>query len=176
MYSRADFRGISLNGRVAYGILCFENFLVKLNYCNQEWKEILEDLWSFTNASDIEHWGDIISDIIPNHLLEFDDYDSSDFEILERDRYQKLYNLYIDCDNRIDDLMMMVYNLGMSHIYSSIVGIGEPSLIELETILEFMKSNSIDLPNIKPLKAYSIRKNSGRGVDFEGRKLSKILK
>lgn len=40
---------ISLKGRVAYSIACFENTLFFLNYNTDDWKMVLEYLWQFTS-------------------------------------------------------------------------------------------------------------------------------
>ncbi len=43
------FGHISMRGRVAYGISCFENAIVALKYDINDWKIVLNYLWEFTN-------------------------------------------------------------------------------------------------------------------------------
>ncbi|MGE5472861.1 MAG: hypothetical protein ACM3UU_01430 [Ignavibacteriales bacterium] len=170
-----NFKGISLNGRVAYGISCFENTLLFLKYDVSNWKMILELLWDFTSTENLEAWNDQIAEVIPENLLEFKTYEQHDFEYLEESQFEYLYNLYQNIDNRIGILIRQIFYLGSSHSYSVIVDHGQRSLEELDRIITFMIDNSIPLPDIELFKRYSIDENKGWGNKFDGTKLSKIL-
>lgn len=65
------FRHISMRGRVAYGISCFENAIIALKYDINDWKIVLNYLWEFTNIQYLDDWNDIVVELIPENLTEF---------------------------------------------------------------------------------------------------------
>lgn len=170
-----DFKNISLRGRVSYAICCFENTLLHLKYNVNDWKIVLEYLWEFTSIEYLDDWSGTIVEIIPTNLLEFKDYEKHEFEYINEETFNYLYNLYQNIDEKIDDLMNAIYDIGVSHIYSIIEGYGQSSLDALDIVLEFMNENNILLPDIKIFKKYSIEENRGWGNRFDGRSLSGIL-
>ncbi|NLL81465.1 MAG: hypothetical protein GX231_04050 [Tissierellia bacterium] len=173
--NKDDFKNISLNGRVAYGISCFENTLLSLNYNVNDWKIVLEFLWEFTSIEFLDEWSSIVVEIIPDHLLEFKTYEEHDFEYLDRNNFKYLYNLYQGIDEKIDSIMTSIYNIGTSHAYSVIVEYGQKSLDELGLLINFMTEHKLQLPDIEPFLKYSIEENKGWGNKFDGKALSKIL-
>lgn len=170
-----SFKDISLNGRVAYAISCFENLLLSLNYNSVMWNDVLKYLWEFTSIQNLEEWNDKIAEIIPENLLEFNSYEEDDFEYIDKDTFKKLYELYQNIDTKVEFIIRQIFYIGSSHSYSRIDGCGQNSLDQLDILIEFMRSNSISLPDIKPFLKYSIKENKGWGNDFDGSKLSKIL-
>lgn len=178
MYTDEEFYEISLKGIVAYSITCFENVLLSLKYNDEEWKEVLEDLWLYTSIKYIDDWQDIVSDIIPSHLLEFDNYEDSDFETLTLNDYEKLYKIYVDCDEIINNVMLNIFFLGTSqnHKNEDTVVKVIPNINYIKDIINCLELNNMPVPNINSFKQYSATEKDGWGFDFEGRKLSKILK
>lgn len=170
-----DFKNISLNGRVAFSISCFENTLLTLNYNINDWRIVLECLWEFTSIQYLDDWSDKVGEIIPDNLLEFKTYEEHDFEYLDEKSFEYLYNLYQNIDEKIDDVMTAIYNIGNSHAYSVIVEYGQKSLDELEILINYMTINNITLPDIKSFEKFSIEENRGWGNKFDGRSISRIL-
>lgn len=173
--NKDDFKNISLSGRVAFGINCFENLLFSLKYNVNDWRLVLECLWEFTSIQYLDEWSGKVVEIIPDHLLEFKTYEEHDFEYLDERNFKYLYNLYQNIDEKIDFVITAIYNIGTSHAYSIIVKYGQRSLDELEILLNYMTKNDIPLPDIKPFEKFSIEENKGWGNKFNGIKLSKIL-
>lgn len=169
------FRCTSIRGRVAYGISCIENALIALNYDPNDWKIVLYHLWEFTCADNIEDCNTIANELIPENLLEFKTYEEHDFELLSKDEFQYLYNLYQKIDESIDILLYAIHELGASHAYSEISGYGESSLKSLERLISCMIDYNYPLPDIEPFLKYSIEEDEGWGNKFDGTKLSKIL-
>lgn len=64
MMSMEKFKQISLRGRVAYGVSCFENVLLALKYNLNDWKIVLNYLWEFTNSSNLEECNTIANELI----------------------------------------------------------------------------------------------------------------
>lgn len=170
-----EFKKISLSGRVSYSICCFENTLFYLNYHVEDWKIVLEYLWKFTSIEYLDDWNGIVSEIIPENLLEFKTYEEHDFEYLNEEDFRYLYQLYQNIDEKIDDLMSMVYAIGASHSYSVIEGYGQASFHELAKLIDYMLENHIPLPDIDSFRKFSIEENRGWGNRFEGKSLSKII-
>lgn len=166
---------VSLMGRVSYGICCFENTLFHLGYRVQDWKIVLEALWSFTSIEYLDDWNGIISEMIPENLLEFRSYEEHDFEYLDEDTFQYLYQLYQNIDEQIDDVMSAVYDIGASHPYSVIVGYGQESFYELTKLIDYMTKKQIPLPDIDAFRRFRIEENKGWGNRFDGRSLSRII-
>lgn len=73
--NKEDLKNISLRGRVAFGIRCFENALLALQYNVSQWRIVLDYLWSFTNIDFLDDWSGLIAEIIPENLLEFKSYE-----------------------------------------------------------------------------------------------------
>ncbi|MEK4171376.1 hypothetical protein MHI22_07360 [Lysinibacillus sp. FSL L8-0312] len=169
------FRKISLNGRVSFSISCLENTLQYLDYDVNEWRIILEYLWDFTSIKYIDDWSGVISEIIPENLLEFKLYEEHDFEYLDEENFEFLSKLYQNLDKKIEFVMTSIYYIGTSHAYTKIVDYGQDSLDELEILINYLIENHIPLPDVNPFKLFSIGENNGWGNAFVGSKLSKIL-
>ena len=71
---------VSMNGRMAYTIMCVEAFL-KARYPEKDWTFISEMMWkaTLTNWSD---WTEEYSAVIPDVLLQYDEYDSETGELI----------------------------------------------------------------------------------------------
>jgi hypothetical protein len=168
------FKKISLRGRVAYGIMCFEQMLIQF-YDENKWSSILELLWSFVRTNNLELWGDKVNEIIPENLLEFDNYEESEFEYLSIEFYEYLVNLYQSLDDKINDFILKIYYLGTSHAYTNIENEGKTSLIVLQDIIDFMNKNNIIFPEYNNLICFSIDEDEGWGRKFNGKEYSLIL-
>lgn len=171
-----EFKKISLNGRVAYGICCFENALTALNYNIDEWKAVLEYLWDFTSNRYLDDWSGVVAEILPENLLEFKTYEEHDYEYLDEENFKYLNKLYKNIDAKIDFIMTAIYNIGTSHAYTIIVDYGQKSLEELDKLIDYMKENDIPLPEEKQFTRFSFEENKGWGSKFDGRSISSILK
>lgn len=170
-----DLETVSLKGRVAFGIRCFENVLLEQHYDTAEWEPVLEKLWLFTSIRYLDDWSDMIAEILPENLLEFRAYERHDFEHLDEESFERLYRLYQTADEKIDVLMTAIYNIGTSHAYSRIEGNGGESLRELEKLIEYMAKIGVSLPDAAGFKQFSISENKGWGNSFDGKKISRIL-
>ncbi|MFK4304732.1 MULTISPECIES: hypothetical protein [unclassified Paenibacillus] len=169
------FKHISMRGRVAYGVSCFENAIIALKYDVNDWRIVLNYLWEFTSIQYLDDWNDIVVELIPENLTEFKTYEEEEFERLSKDEFIYLYSLYQNIDGSVDALLREIYDLGISHTYTVIEGYGESSLKSLERIIKFMIDYNFPLPSIDPFLKFSIEENRGWGHKFDGTKLSKIL-
>ncbi|KAA8756747.1 hypothetical protein [Paenibacillus sp. UASWS1643] len=170
-----QFKYISLRGRVAYGISCFENIILTLKYDVNDWKLVLNYLWEFTSTQYLDDWNEVVVELIPENLLEFQTYEEHEFERLSKDEFLYLFKLYQYIDRSINTSIRDIYELGISHAYSVIEGYGENSLNSLQKIINFMNHSNFPLPDIQSFLIYSIKENRGWGDKFDGTKVSKII-
>ncbi|MGG4221603.1 hypothetical protein ABEW32_25700 [Paenibacillus jamilae] len=175
MMHMEKFRHISMRGRVAYGINCFENAIIALKYDVNDWNIVLNYLWEYTNIQYLDDWNDIFIELTPENLTEFKTYEEEELEKLSKDEFIYLYSLYQNIDEPVAALLRGIYELGISHAYTVIEGYGESSLKSLERIIKLMIDYNIPLPSIEPFLKFSIEENRGWGDKFDGTKLSKIL-
>lgn len=169
------FENVSITGRIAYGIMCAEEYLLQ-KYPDKDWTIILEYFWKITNLELWDDWMDETIEIIPEYLFEFDDYRSSDFEFLTEDKYNILKKIYESTNKDVNTLLEMVYDLASSHAYSSIKGKGEESLRRLEEITTFLEEKGILVPDIGEVQSHPFSEKNGWGKPFDGTSLSKIVK
>lgn len=169
------FEKISLTGRIAYGIMCAEEYLTS-KYPQKKWNIVFLEFWKITGLDLWDGWMESALEFIPEYCFEFENYESSDFEYLSQEQYEELKILYSNVDSDVNTILNMVYNLACSHAYSAIVGVGEESLEALNEIICFLEERGVALPDFDKVKNYSISEKNGWGFPFNGTALSKILK
>lgn len=173
--SNYDFRNVSVTGRIAYGIMCAEEYLLN-KYPNKDWEIVFNDFWKITNLELWDDWLDELIEIIPEYLFEFKDYKSSCFEYLTELKYNKLKKLYDNINDDVNIILNMVYELARSHVYSAVYENGSESLYNLDKIINFLENKAITLPDIKAVQMHLFSEKGGWGNTFDGTSLSKILK
>lgn len=170
-----QFKNISLIGRIAYGIMCAEEYFIA-KYPQKDWSIVFKKYWEVTKLDFWDNWTDEVMEYIPEYLFEFKDYKSSNFEYLTEEKYHKLVKLYQNVDNDVNIILKMVYHLANSHAYTSISGYGKESLYNLNDIILFLQQNAIELPNFKKVENFYFSYRNGWGNSFDGTYLSKIVK
>lgn len=169
------FKKISIIGRIAYGIMCAEEYLI-VKYPKKSWNIVFEKYWEITNLRYWDEWMDEVIEYIPEYLFEFDNYETSDFEYLKEEKYNELKNLYKDISSDVNTILKMVWNLANSHAYTSISGYGKESVDNLNAIILFLKNSNIKLPDFTQIDNLLFSENKGWGIRFDGKYLSKTLK
>ncbi|MFI3201937.1 MAG: hypothetical protein R3Y54_10530 [Eubacteriales bacterium] len=169
------FKEISLRGRVAFAIRCFEYLIVDLGDNRDKWKLVLEILWEFANINYLDDWSYKLNEIVPDNLLEFETYDKHEFEYLTKEDFIYLYELYQNIDEKINYYIEAIHRIGTSHIYSRIIGYGEESFNYLKELVDYMVKNNLRVPNFNDFEQFLISQNNGFGDKFEGEQLSIIL-
>ncbi|MCI8630515.1 MAG: hypothetical protein HFE57_13675 [Firmicutes bacterium] len=171
------FKKISVIGRIAYGIMCAEEYLI-VKYPKKSWDIVFEKYWEVTNLRYWDEWMDEVMEYIPEYLFEFDNYEDSNFEYLKEEKYNELKNLYenISSDSDVNTILKMVWSLANSHAYASINGYGKESLDNLNAIILFLENNNINLPDFTKIDDLLFLENKGWGIRFDGKYLSKTLK
>lgn len=170
----ADFSNISMNGRMAYLILCIEKYLIT-KYPMKDWNKLSSLMWNVT--SDYwDEWDFKYIEVIPEYLFAFESFEDSDFECISKEEYSYFSELLKDLPEEVNQLLLAPHNLQEVYCYSTIPGTGdEASQIILDVCAILQKSN-IELPDISSVSFSSFSEKNGWGEHFDGTKLSLILK
>lgn len=172
--NRNDFITISIRGRVSFAICCFENALKYFNCSSNDWKIILERMWSYTDIDFFDDWHYSMAEYLPESILECGTYEE-DFEYVNEEQFEELTKLYKNANDVIKKLIKLVFDVGISEFYGRLENYGQSTLVNLEILINFMSSNGIPLPDINKFKIFSYDDGDGWGNRFVGVEYSDIL-
>ena len=172
---------VSMNGRMAYTIMCVEAFL-KARCPEKDWTFISEMMWkaTLTNWSD---WTEEYSAVIPDVLLQYDEYDSEEFgSTLSEEMFTSLKELYSGITTGLEDdpsdevnyMLNKPYEMAMVY-EGTVIGDGKESFRIISNAEAILKKHDIPLPDYKKIIFSSSRERNGWGNDFDGRYLSIFL-
>ena len=175
------FEFVSMNGRMAYVIMCVEAYLVS-KYSDRDWKFISELMWEAT-SNNWGEWPEKYSSIIPDVLLQYENYDKEDLgDAVSENEFEILKDLYNgitkgiegDTSDEVNYMLNKPYEMAM--IYEgSVIGDGLKSIRIIEESENVLKKNGIPLPDYSKILFSSSNELNGWGNDFDGRYLSSIL-
>ena len=176
MYDKI-FEDISIKARVGYAINCLENVLMFYKCTISKWDLLLKQLWSFTSLDyNIDDWLYKIAEYLPNSVLE-DQYDTDDIEYISESDFYELRQLYRnECNNTIQEIIMLIFRMGTDDLYSSIEGNGANSLNCIVEINNILCINSIKLPPPYKYAKFSFNISGGWGESFDGKDYSLLRK
>lgn len=181
MFNRDVMRTISMNGRMAYIILCIEKYLLEM-YPEKDWKELSKRMWKATSEA-WDEWMDSFIEIIPQYLFEFDTYEDSDFEELSEEEYKFFIDLYSgvteglfdDSTNKVGYIINTLKLMEEVYCYTSIPGTGEESIDLILQVCEILEEDNVSLPDLDLVEFTSFDERNGWGEKFDGEKMSMIL-
>lgn len=172
---------VSMNGRMAYTIMCVEAFL-KARYPEKDWGFVSEKMWRATSTN----WGDWpveYSTIIPDVFLQYDEYNREELgDCLTEETFNGLKKLYSDITEGLEDdpsdevnfMLNKPYEMAM--IYEgTVIGDGQESFDIITSAETVLKEHDIPLPDYRKVLFSSRDEKNGWGNDFDGRYLSIIL-
>ncbi|MES2776855.1 MAG: hypothetical protein V4722_21945 [Bacteroidota bacterium] len=163
-----EFRNVSIRGRMAFGIICFENALKHFDYDVEDWQMILRELWSFTEIEYIDEWLYSFAEYKASSILEDLSFSEKGFEKLTRSEYGILKKLYFNSDNLIQELTDLLFWLGTVEMYGQIVDNSPKTLEELQKIMNVMATNGIQLPQGSLFLKFSFTEDGwGKGFTRE---------
>ena len=132
------FRYVSLRGRISYVIMCAENYALA-TWPGRDWAPLFEKLWSIDLPDTLfDEWAQQVVELIPEFLFEFENYESSDFECLSEEGYDRFCALECDTDEAWNKLLNIIFDMEEAYAFTSIDGVGFESLKfldEAESIL-----------------------------------------
>lgn len=176
------FDSVSMNGRMAYVIMCVESFLVS-KYPDKNWTIVSEQMWKATS----ENWGDWpeeYSSIIPDVFLQYEYFDEEDLgdSITETEfvMLKKLYDgvtegLENDPSDEVNYMLNKPYEMAMVY-EGTVIGDGKESIRIIDEVENILKKNDVPLPDYTKVQFSSSNELNGWGNDFDGTSLSIILK
>ena len=175
------FSNISMNGRMAYVIMCVESYLKK-SYPEKDWGLISEAMWKATNMN----WGDwteLYCAYIPEVIFQYSSYDSNELSSsYSKEVYNQLLSLYSGLtggreDDDSDELNYMINKpFEMAMVYEGTgIGDGIESVEIIQKTERILINHKIELPDIERISFSSINELNGWGNDFDGTFLSVIL-
>lgn len=166
----SDFNNISMNGRMAYAILCIEKYL-KEKFPDNNWDELSKLMWEVTSIY-WDEWDNKFIEVIPEYLFEFNTYAESGFEEISEEEYNSFVMLLKDKPATVNNLLMSLHRIQEVYCYSSIPDNGkEASQIVLD-ICGILEQNNVALPDINAVTFSSFSERDGWGNKFDGTKLS----
>ena len=180
MFDRDLMRTISMNGRMAYIILCIERYLL-VKYPHKDWSKLSKIMWQATSEP-WDEWMDTFIEIIPQYLFEFDSYEEADFEELSENDYDYFVELFDGVSNGLGDdssdkvnfLLYSLKELEEVYCYTSIPGTGEESIDIVFKVCSVLVEDNVELPQISKIKFSSFSERDGWGDRFEGKNISLI--
>lgn len=173
---------VSLNGRMAYVIMCVEAFLVH-KYPDRDWTFVSEKMWKAT-SDNWGDWTDEFSAVIPDVLLQYTEYDSAELgRFVTENEFRMLKTLY-GCitagheDDPSDELNYMLNKpFEMAMVYEGTgIGDGAESIRIIEEAESILRKSAIPLPDCSEVLFSSSNEFHGWGNRFDGKPLSVILK
>lgn len=170
-----NFENVSIVGRIAYGIMCAEEYLI-YKYPDKNWKLVTDDFWKITKLDLWDEWMEEVIEIIPEYLFEFKDYKTSNFEYLSEEKYNELKRVYDGTNDDVNTILKLVYDLANSHAYSSIKGKGNESLNQLEKIIQFLENRGVQIPKDREVQTSLFSERNGWGNPIDGESLSRMSK
>ena len=175
-------KDVSMNGRMAYVIMCVEAYLAN-KYPDRDWSLVCKKMWEATSTN-WGAWSDMFSCIIPDVLLQYDEYPDEDFdESLSKKEFLSLKKIYAGITNGIEDdsedeLNYMLNKLfEMAMVYEgTTIGDGEKSFEIIDNAEQVLTNSGIELPDYTKVMFSAASELNGWGNDFNGNYLSIILK
>ena len=171
---------ISMNGRMAYVIMCVEAWL-KSSYPERDWTIVAEALWKATEMNWGE-WVELYAGYIPHVLFSYDKYSADLAESFPEETYMVLKELYAGISSGVEDNpedaldYMLTKPHEMARVYEGTgFGDGHESLEIIEETEKMLLKKQIPLPDYHKLSFSRYDQLHGWGENFDGRFLSVIL-
>ncbi|MCQ2554289.1 MAG: hypothetical protein MJ171_01385 [Clostridia bacterium] len=171
-------KNLSMNGRMAYSIMCIEKFLMQI-YPEKSWEILSREMWKVTNMY-WDEWDFRFMEVMPQYLFEKSNYEESEFEYITEDEYDAFCRLYkgSTSGDESDELVILIdhlHQLAQVYSYSDIPGVGEESLIIIESLCMMLQKKNVELPDASILAFSDFKEKSGWGNFFEGNKYSLVI-
>lgn len=177
-----EFESISLTGRLCYLFMCIERYLITL-YPERDWTPVAKRCWQWTNR----YWNDgcdIYAQVIPEFLLEFDNYEETNnraFDgMLSREDYTELVQLFNgitdgNSENEINRVLYLPVDFANKCECTEFDYSNEPTLKIIDEMLEILRSRGISPPSIENVADMTSEQKNGWGDFVDSRYLSVIL-
>ena len=174
------FTEISMNGRMAYVIMCVEAYLTNV-YPDRDWLLLSTAMWQATNTNWAD-WTDMYSGFIPEVFFQYSEYDKDLESSFSEQDYIKLKELFNGItegreDDPSDELNYVLNKpFEMAMVYEGTgIGNGEESVKIIADIEDLLIKRNIELPDYHKVEFSKADELNGWGNDFDGAYLSVII-
>lgn len=157
--------GLSIRGRMAYGVLCVENACDAFGIASATITVLLDDFWKFTSTKRLDHWEQTI---LPWHrfISAFSDEFLKDRDWNEFAADWAIDHLSEDRQIAFGRLLVFIEAIGVDNLYSGFESdITAEPLIEIISVL---KNFHMPLPETSRVSLCKSSENGGWG-DLHGR-------
>ncbi len=173
--NKKNFINISMNGRLAYQLMCAEKYFVN-KYPNKDFTELFHILWKVTNGMYWDTFSGYLIELKKEYFFKVSSYDDRNWLYLTKKQYDLFKPMVSEFDDEDEALLLTLIDQAEVYAYTVVPKDTSESIdIVFETI-EFLKKRKIKLPDIKLIEIYTIDQMDGWGDFFDGTKLSIILK
>ena len=173
--NKKDFNNISIRGRIAYGIMCFEEY-VSTKYPDKDFAPVCTFMWNIVSDKDyIDVSAERYMEIIPEYLYEFDEYEKAGFEFLTFDEFNAMRELVPNNDEALNIIMYRIYDIAMEHACGAITPPAKASIDLLFDIIEQINNCGISLPRAELVDGFDFGESGGWGSPISHVGLSRIL-
>lgn len=177
-----DFKSISLTGRLCYLFMCIERYLISC-YPERDWTPVAQRCWQWTNR----YWNDgrdIYDQIVPEFLLEFDNYEETnnrEFDgMLSYEDYITLTGLFNGItdgnpEDEINCVLWLPVDFNNECECTDFAYSNEPTLKIIDEMLEILRLRGISPPSIDNVANMTVEQKNGWGDFIDSSYLSVIL-
>ncbi len=178
----SELKNLSLTGRLCYLFMCIEKYLTQC-YPERDWSLVAKRCWQWTNV----YWDegrDIYSVVVPEFLLEFDDYEKTntrafDGELSPED-YLQLTNLFAglttgNSEDEINQVLKLPIEFNDACEGSEFYSADIPTLKILYKMQHFLSLHNISFPSVNSVQNMTVDQENGWGDFIDGEYLSIIL-
>ncbi|MBO4990336.1 MAG: hypothetical protein J6D37_08410 [Clostridia bacterium] len=188
-----EFVKISIRGRVAYGICCLENAMLRYGISGEGWNMLLCRMWEFTTLSaaydetlkmlGLEKWSNLLYFLPEREYFPQRDYAKFIQRITFRDHmflypeepptkevFEKLCDSYQAHDHEtIKKICHSIFDIGSDELCAGIDDKSQNTLDELQKLLDMMYAEKIPMPEVEPFRQYDfMRAEWGYDSDEHG--------
>ncbi|MBR3043182.1 MAG: leucine-rich repeat protein [Oscillospiraceae bacterium] len=162
-------------GRVVYAIMCTERFLLAM-YPARDFRPLARKMWALVDGSGyLDEGAYALIEVVPECLLEPENYSAGDFEHLTESEYMQFCALMQGLRDEVNILLNQVYDIAMAYCYTR----EEPELADtlppLRRVRDVLMTNRIPMPDLAALASFREQgNNSGRKL-FDCKYLSVLL-
>jgi hypothetical protein len=174
MIKKKDFKNISMNGRLAYQLMCVERYLLH-QYPTLDFKPMFEILWQVTNGMYWDTFSDYVIDMEPHKFLRFKEFVVDGWLIMTKELYEQLYPTISQLSSDVDDLFETLKDQTFVYAYTIVPKNTHESIDIIFETISFLLKYHIPLPDINLISFSTIDQFNGWGDNFDGTKFSIIL-
>ena len=173
-----QYDNLSIRGRVAYLIMCFERYVAQ-KYPDRDMTIVATLMWNIVNDSDyIDESAYKYTEIIPMYIHEAPDFKTLRLDYLTEEEYNAFVTLLPrpEEDPELNTIMQRIYDVAMEFAYTEVLLDKPVTKNYLEEVDDILAKNGIEAPDIGKIPKSTPDECDGWGKFIDSKPLSIILK